>query len=192
MAGTISCPECGSGDVVCTEDPHHHECRACGYSMLPKPEGFRQLPVRVEGSLRTQLEENAATNGRTLTQSIRFLLEQALGLRPPAPESVPMVLSNEDGDTWWAKGHVSAPAMVLGAVLEQTVCLGPEEAAELLTDYSGPRTQPLPEVDQRGHADALVGKVRHVWMVQDPDNEERMLEVTRDVDGAEAWTRLTL
>lgn len=90
--------------------------------------------------------------------------------------------------------------MVLGAVLEQMVCLGPEEAAELLTGYSGPRwprpddddNQPPPEDDQRATADGLVAKVRHVWMVPDPDNEERMLEVAPDVDGAEAWTRLTL
>ncbi len=82
MGGRISCPKCGSDDVVCTEDPHNHECRACGYSMLGGTSTLPNLQA-VDPALRARLENDGATNGRTLSQTMKFLLEQAVGLRPP-------------------------------------------------------------------------------------------------------------
>ncbi|MFP5371894.1 MAG: hypothetical protein ACLGI3_14260 [Actinomycetes bacterium] len=107
------------------------------------------------------------------------------------------VMEDEDGETAFAHGHVEPALMVLSAVACHMQMVGADEAMRVLV--GGPsRWDPAkkdwrrsPE-EQVEHANAVLASVRHVWLRQDPDNDEAMLPSTEGEDGAEAWTTVAL
>jgi hypothetical protein len=113
---------------------------------------------------------------------------------PTIPAVAPVVaeaLGHEDGDRWYAQGHLTPEAMVLAVVLEQMSLIGPIEAAVLLTDGSpaiGSGTLDGANLDHRTHASGLLGMTRHLWLKWEGD--ENMVPAEPDEDGAEPWTEL--
>lgn len=108
---------------------------------------------------------------------------------------IPEAFGSEDGETWWVVGHVDATSMVLAAVFEQMVNVGAQEASDLLiggapryTNDDNRRT--LDDIDR--DVAALFDAVCHVWLVQDPDDDDAMHSAASGDVGAEAWTRLDL
>lgn len=61
------------------------------YGMVKRVENGKQLVIKVPGDLLDALAADAAANGRTVTQSIRFLLTKspAIAERLDAPEASP-------------------------------------------------------------------------------------------------------
>lgn len=108
--------------------------------------------------------------------------------------TVAEALGHEDGDRWFAQGHLTPEAMVLAVVVEQMSLVGPNEAAELLT-----RGEPSSGLDghfvlrgdyptHRDKATELLGMTRHLWLRWEGD--ENMVPAEPDEDGAEPWTEL--
>lgn len=112
------------------------------------------------------------------------------------PNPIPRVVGTEDGEHWWAQGHVEPALMVLAAVVSEAAGCGPEEPYELLV--GGTERFDLETGDQvrvtywehEAHADLLLGEVSHVWLVEDPDNEEITHEAAEGDEGAQPWTVL--
>lgn len=110
---------------------------------------------------------------------------------PPAPpeREVPVVWASEDGETWWAKGHVDPLLMVFACFVEQVVNVGRDEAVRY---FAGPWTPEDLESHENVAANLtkLTAAVHHYWATPDPDNDERQIECDEDTDGAEPWTVL--
>jgi hypothetical protein len=108
---------------------------------------------------------------------------------------IPEVLQSEDGDTYWAQGHIDPMAMVLGIVVFEMACNDGEHALEFLIERPCRYTSDKPhwtERDARKAAGNALEMVRHVWMRQDPDDEEIAHPAKEGDAGAEPWTRVSL
>ena len=117
------------------------------------------------------------------------------------PHEIPYPLMDEDGEHYWLPGHIDPTLMVLSAVVEQMIDVGPHEAMQLLV--GGPISRDMTVVsdrpvwawsydDQRRRARELVESVEHVWMVEHPDDADRMIPCGPNHPGAQPFTHLGL
>lgn len=102
--------------------------------------------------------------------------------------TIPVAMSDEDGDRWWVHGHVSPEAMVLAVVLCTATELGNPEAIELLT--GGDFADGIKVDDKIANANSMLTRVAHVWYV-DTGSENSPL-VAPGTPGAEPLTVLSL
>lgn len=99
-------------------------------------------------------------------------------------DTIPFVWYSEDTEAWYAKGHVPAPLMLLGVLVEQITLAGDDEAAELLVGRRGDITQ---ENAVARANDRL--KVSHLWMAPSPDDAEWLIPAIDD-EAAKPYTEL--
>lgn len=120
---------------------------------------------------------------------------------PTEPYEIPYPMMDDDGEHIWLCGHVEPTLMVLAAVVEQMIDVGATEAMDLLV--GGPARRDMAVVsdrpvwawsydDQRRRARDLVEAVEHTWMVEHPDDEERMVPCSPTHPGAQPFTHLAL
>lgn len=96
---------------------------------------------------------------------------------------LPEVLQNDDGDMYFALGHVEPAMFALAVVVDMAANVGDCEALDTLT--GGPRT---PEA-----VTGFLGDVKHTWWREtDPSDDEKMDRCEPDVPGAQAFTELRL
>lgn len=136
-----------------------------------------------------------------MAEVIALLAEEVDRLRsmiaPPASgPALPEALGDEDGEHWWMQGHVAPATAVLAVVFEQMLNVDEYAAMEVLV--GGPDRSPRgarpgwSPADQQDNADRLVRRVKHIWVKDDPDNDERWLPAEPGEDGAEPWTEVSL
>lgn len=107
------------------------------------------------------------------------------------------VHESEDDDVGWATGHVEPALMVLSLVAERMSNVGADEAMTTLlggpvmyADVDGNPRRTF--TDQMQRAASILASVRHVWLVQDPDNDELMHEADESAEGASPFTRVEI
>jgi len=102
--------------------------------------------------------------------------------------TLPEALSNEDGEVYWLEGHHSPAAAVLATIVTAMVDVDVDEAVQLLV--GGQNRAPGDYERQRTHVRELLNSTRHVWLKDDPDNDENMLAAVEGEFGAVAYTRV--
>lgn len=111
----------------------------------------------------------------------------------PSPRStarpLPFVWVNEDGETFWAEGHVDARDFLLGLIAEHLLCAGYEETIEILfgCDLLLARAG---HSEARRHMAGLLGSVVHDWIDRDEAEHEIAQRVTASHPAAMPVTRL--
>lgn len=104
---------------------------------------------------------------------------------------IPEALGSEDGERWWARGHIDPMAMVLAVLVEQATHAGPDAAGSMLVKFRLGGEIPT-QAENQVIVGQMVDEVRHYWCKPDPDNDERQLDCDADDPAAEAWTELAL
>lgn len=105
------------------------------------------------------------------------------------------VMEDEDGEVGWAQGHIEPALMTLSAVANRMQLCGAEEAMGM---FVGGPTRYVDGVVEWSHdqqvkrANDMLASVRHVWLVEDKDNEEMMHNANEGDPGAEPYTRIDL
>ncbi len=98
----------------------------------------------------------------------------------------------DDGEGWYAEGHVDALAMALSVLVMEMNLTSPKEAAEhLLTGTFSPGTIDVPQ-DWLTAAQHLVDSVGYLWAREDEDRGEGFFPCEQSDEGAEPWTELRL
>lgn len=110
---------------------------------------------------------------------------------PTGAAKVHEAISDEDGDSWYVKGHIAPEAMVLAAIVCIATEVGSSDAIDTLV---GVEDETLSYVAIRDRmvrtADTLLGSVRHLWYVE--NGEERNPFVDPGTPGALPITVLAL
>ena len=113
---------------------------------------------------------------------------------PRVSSRIVEVMEDEDGEVGWAPGHINPALMTLSLVVERMQNVGAEEAMSMLiggeSRYSDDHR--WTHGDQEEKANTIIASVRHVWLVQDPDNEEMMHDAKEGDPGAEPFTRVDI
>lgn len=109
-----------------------------------------------------------------------------------AKHTIPEVLADEDGESWYVKGHITPEAMVLAA----TVCIatecGSSDAIDTLVGVEDVTLLSYLAVRDRmvRNANTLLDSVKHLWYVD--NGEERNPFVDPGTPGALPITVLAL
>lgn len=111
----------------------------------------------------------------------------------PRPRStavaLPFVWQNEDGETFWAVGHVEPAEFLLGLIAEHLLLVGSEETVEVLfgCDLLLARAG---HSEARLHMGDLLAGVSHGWIDRDEAEREIAQHVTASHPAAMAVTWL--
>lgn len=179
-------------DVAEGADPEHgFRLKAENGEIVMHGEGYRH-PDDAEAMARKIIVDHAYDNAVVV-----FLHPAGESLaEEPAPDRagrrpatvIPEALASEDGERWWAKGHVAPTTMLLATLVETATNYGHEDAGGMLASP----TPGASLADNQAYVAVLADQVRHFWWKRDPDNDERMLDCEPDDEGAEPWTELAL
>lgn len=111
----------------------------------------------------------------------------------PRPRStniaLPFVWQNEDGETFWAEGHVDPAEFLLGLIAEHLLAVGCEETVEVLfgVDLLLARAG---YAEAKLHMADLLAGVHHGWIDRDEAEREIAQHVTASHPAAMAVTWL--
>lgn len=129
---------------------------------------------------------------RAAHQSLGALLAHHDG--PPAPLVIPRAEESEDGGVYWIDGHVDPALALLSVVLTTMVDVGADEAMDALVApnhfYAADGFNRYQQQLER--ANESLNNVRHIWLKEDPNNEELMLPTTAHDPDARPFTTLDL
>lgn len=99
---------------------------------------------------------------------------------------LPEVMSDEDGENFYALGHVDRYAFVLALMMSVGADEGTEEAFKYVVGFTH-------RPEWRSMAEEFVTLVRHVWWRERPDiGDEAMERCGADDEGAQAFTEVTV
>lgn len=99
---------------------------------------------------------------------------------------LPEVMSDEDGSTFFAAGHVDRYAFVLAMVIQLGADEGTEDAFLSVVGFAS-------RGSWRGAAEDFIERVRHVWWRERPDiNDEAMERCEASDEGALPFTEATV